>query len=152
MTPGTYGNINVNGTLKLAPGIYNINSLSMQGNGAIIVSPPGAITLNVAGTGQTTPLKIDGNGITDDKYPNDFIINYAGTGNIAIQGNGDVTAILNAPRAVVSQSGNGNWYGSMVMATATIGGNAFFHYDRAAALAPNNNGNYTLISYRLVPY
>lgn len=152
MTAGTYGNINVNGTLYLAPGIYNINSLSMQGNGALIVSPPGAVTLNIAGNGQSSPLSIAGNGITDDTVPNDFTINYAGSGNISVTGNGDVTAILNAPNAILTQAGNGNWYGSMVMAQATIGGNAFFHYDTNASLAPNNNGYYTMISYRLVPY
>jgi hypothetical protein len=152
MTAGTYGNIDVNGTLYLAPGVYNINSFSMQGNGAIIVSPPGAVTLNIAGNGQSSPLSIAGNGVTDDTIPNDFTINYSGTGSISVTGNGDVTAILNAPLATVTQSGNGNWYGSMVMATATIGGNAFFHYDQNASLAPNNNGYYTMISYRLVPY
>jgi hypothetical protein len=152
MTAGTYGNINLNGTLYLAPGIYNLNSFSMQGNGAVIVSPPGAVTFNIAGTGQSNPVKIDGNGITDDSNPNDFTIDYAGSGTVTVKGNGNVTAILNAPNAAVAQSGNGAWYGSMVMATATIGGNAWFHYDQNSALAPNNNGHYTLISYRLVPY
>ena len=159
MVPGTYGNINVNGTLYIAPGTYNINSLAMQGNGSIIVSPPGAVTLNISGCSNATcstllasPLSIAGNGITNDTIPNDFIINYAGTGTISIAGNGNVTAQLDAPNAHVTQSGNGNWYGSMVGSTMTIGGNAFFHYDRNAALSPNNNGYYTMVSYREVPY
>jgi hypothetical protein len=150
--PGTYGNLTVNGTLTLAPGVYNINSLSMQGNGQIIVNPPGAVTLNVAGTGQANPLAIAGNGITDDTIPNDFTINYAGTGTISIAGNGDVTAILNAPNATVTQQGNGNWYGSILGSKITIGGNAFFHFDKNAALAPNNNGYFQMISFREVPY
>lgn len=150
--PGTYGNLTVNGTLTLAPGVYNINSLSMQGNGQIIVNPPGAVTLNVAGTGQATPLTIAGNGITDDTIANDFVINYSGTGNISIAGNGDVTAILNAPNAIIAQQGNGNWYGSILGSKVTIGGNAFFHFDRNAALAPINNGYFQMISFREVPY
>jgi hypothetical protein len=152
MAPGTYGNLTVNGTLNLTPGVYNINSLSMQGNGQIVVSPAGAVTLNVAGTGQATPLAIAGNGITDDTIPNDFTINYAGTGNISIAGNGNVTAILNAPNAIISQQGNGNWYGSIRGSKITVGGNAFFHFDRNAALAPNNNGYFQMISFREVPY
>ena len=159
MVPGSYGNITVNGTLYLAPGIYNVNSVSMQGNGAIIVNPPGAITLNVAGCANSTcsstlgnPLSIAGNGITDDTIANDFTINYAGSGTVSIAGNGNVTAILNAPNAPVTQSGNGAWFGSILSSTASIGGNAFFHYDKNAALAPNNNGYYTLIGYRQVPY
>jgi hypothetical protein len=152
MVGGTYGNITVNGTLYLAPGVYNLNSLSMAGNGQIIASPPGAVTINIAGTGQATPLTIAGNGITDDTIPNDFVINYAGTGTISVTGNGDVTAQLDAPNAPIVQKGNGNWYGSIVCSTASIGGNAFFHYDRNAALAPNNNGYFSMVSYREVPY
>ena len=152
MVPGTYGNITVNGTLTIAPGVYNINSISMGGNGQIIVNPPGAVTINIGGTGQANPLAIAGNGITDDTNPNDFIINYAGTSTVSIAGNGDVTAILNAPNATLTQQGNGNWYGSMLVSSATIGGNAFFHYDKAAALAPNNNGYFTMLSYREIEY
>lgn len=152
LAPGTYGNISITKALTLAPGVYNINSLSMTGNAQIIVSPPGAVTLNVAGIGQTTAVAIAGNGITDDSNPNDFIINYGGTDAISVAGNGDVTAILNAPKAAVTQQGNGNWYGSILANTASIGGNAFFHYDKASALAPLNNGYYTMVSYREMSY
>jgi hypothetical protein len=155
MVPGTYGNISTNGTLYLAPGVYDVNSLSMQGNGQIIVSPPGAVTFNVGGTGfgaGSTVLQIAGNGITDDTHANDFIINYGGPGDINIAGNGDVTAILNAPNAPITQQGNGNWYGSIVGSTIQIGGNAFFHYDRNSALAPSNGGYYQMISYHELSY
>lgn len=152
MVPGTYGNISITGTLTLAPGTYNINSLSMTGNAAIVVSPPGAVTFNVAGAGQATAVAIAGNGITDDTNPNDFIINYAGTGGISVAGNGNVTAHLNAPNATLAQTGNGNWYGSILAGPTTIGGNAFFHYDKNAALSPANNGYFTMVSYREIPY
>lgn len=152
LVPNVYGNISITQPLTLAPGTYYINSLSMTGNAQIIVSPPGAVVLNVRGYGQTTAVAIAGNGITDDTIPNDFIINYGGTDAISIAGNGNVTAILNAPNAPLSQQGNGNWYGSILAGQMTIGGNAFFHYDRNAALAPINNGYYTMISYREVSY
>jgi hypothetical protein len=152
LTPGTYGNISIQSSLTLTPGTYNINSLSMTGNAQIIVSPPGAVILNVAGQGQTTAVAIAGNGITDDTIPNDFIVNYGGTDGISIAGNGNVTAILNSPNAPITQQGNGNWYGSILGAQMQIGGNAFFHYDRNAALAPVNNGYYTMVSYREIAY
>ena len=152
IVPGNYGNISITDSLTLAPGTYNINSLTMTGNAAVIVDPPGAVTLNVAGQGTSNPLAIAGNGITDTNIPNDFTINYSGTGTISISGNGDVTAILNAPNATITQQGNGNWYGSILGSKVTIGGNAFFHFDKNAAMAPPNNGYYTMISSREVPY
>src|ERR1700722_1087616 len=154
LVPGSYGNISITGntTITLAPGTYNINSLSMAGNGQIVVNPPGAVTLNVAGQGNANPIAIAGNGITDDNFANDFTINYGGTGTVSIAGNGNVTAILNSPNATVTQQGNGNWYGSILGSTMTIGGNAFFHFDRNSALAPANHGYFTLIGFREVPY
>ena len=145
----------------MAPGTYNINSLSMTGNAGIVVSPAGAVQFNVGGCGDATcssanalgnPLKIAGNGIIDDTKANDFTINYAGPGTISIAGNGNVTAILNSPNATITQQGNGNWYGSILGSQISLGGNAFFHFDRASALAPNNNGYFTMVSYREVPY
>ena len=151
---GTFGNISITGNkvLTMAPGTYNINSISMSGNGQIVVNPPGAVTLNIGGTGQANPLAIAGNGISDDTVPNDFQINYAGNGTVSVAGNGSVTAILNAPNATVTQQGNGNWYGALLGSTLTIGGNAFFHFDRNAALSPQSNGYYTMISYRELSY
>jgi hypothetical protein len=145
IVPGTYGNISITGTLTMAPGTYNINSLSMTGNAAIVVDPPGALAFNVGGCGDATcsaanalanPLAIAGNGITDDTIANDFTINYAGAGTISIAGNGDVTAILNAPNSTITQVGNGNWYGSILGGKISLGGNAFFHFDKNSAQAP----------------
>ncbi len=152
LVPGTYGNISITKALTLAPGIYNINSLSMTGNAGITVSPAGAVTINVVGSGQSNPIAIAGNGIIDDAKANDFIINYAGTGTVSVAGNGDSTAILNAPNATMTQQGNGNWYGSIVANNISLGGNAFFHYDRNSSLAPTNNGYFSLISYREIGY
>jgi hypothetical protein len=124
----------------------------MAGNGQITVNPPGAVTINIGGTGQAAPLAIAGNGITDDTKASDFLINYSGTGAVSVAGNGNVTAILNAPNAPITQTGNGAWYGAILGAQVSIGGNAFFHYDRNVALAPQSNSFYTMISYRELSY
>lgn len=159
MVPGTYGNISLAGNqaLTMAPGVYNINSLSMEGNASITVSPAGAVVLNVGGVGfnatSSSPvLQIAGNGITDNTIPNDFLINYGGYAPVNIAGNGSSTAIINAPNAPIAISGNGAWFGSILGSTVAINGGGAFHFDLTAALAPANDGYYTLISYRQVPY
>ena len=116
---------------------------------------------NVGGCGDATcsaanalanPLAIAGNGITDDTIANDFTINYAGSKTISIAGNGDVTAILNAPNSTITQVGNGNWYGSILGGKISLGGNAFFHFDRNSTRAPSSNGYYTMLGFREVQY
>jgi hypothetical protein len=154
MTPGTYGNISLSGKsdLTLAPGTYNINSLSMSGQSQISVSPPGAVVLNIGGTNQNNALSLSGQGIINDNIPNDFMINYGGTGTVTLSGQGNTTGVLNAPLAPTTLSGQGAWYGAILGSTLTISGNGAFHYDRNTSLAPPNNGYYTLISFREVPY
>ncbi|HEV3481301.1 MAG TPA: pilus assembly PilX N-terminal domain-containing protein [Candidatus Acidoferrales bacterium] len=162
MSPGTWGNVGpINGTLTLAPGVYNINSFSEQGIGQIVVNPPGSVTFNIGGCGDATcspanqlanPFNLAGNGIVDDNFANDFTINYGGSGTISITGGGTSTAILNAPNAALTQKGNGQWNGAILAYTVSLGGNAFFNYDKQVALAPVNNGYYTMIGYHEVPY
>src|SRR5712691_11778699 len=65
-SPCTYGDININGngTITLYPGTYNINSLSEQGQGTIVIAPdpvthqPGQVILNVTGNGQSTAVDL----------------------------------------------------------------------------------------------
>jgi hypothetical protein len=167
ITPGTWGNISETGPITLAPGVYNINSISVTGGkGEIDVNPPGTVTINIGGCGDATcsvanqmtsgALDIEGNGIVNDLAANDFTINYGGTGSIAVGGNGVATAILDAPNAALTVKGGGGgkgaWNGAIVANTVVLTGTETFNYDQNTAVAPSNNGYYTMIAYHEVPY
>jgi hypothetical protein len=166
ITPGIWGNISENGPLTMAAGTYYVNSLSMGGNAVVTVNPPGGtITLYVGGCGDLTcspanqlasPISVDGNGYAgpNDSNGNDFIINYGGSGAISVGGNGNITAIVNAPNAAITLHGGGKgaWSGAILGSTVTLTGTETFNYDKNAALAPVNNGYYTMIAYHEVPY
>jgi hypothetical protein len=164
---GSLGNISLagNDSLTLSPGIYNINSLSMSGNSTINVSPAGQVVINIGGTGcdvacggmaAGTVVSTTGNGIDNlGTIPNNFVIDYAGSDTINLGGNGVTTAVLDAPNANVSMGGGGNsgqWYGSILASTITVTGNEQFHFDRNAAQSPQNNQNYTALSFREISY
>jgi Tfp pilus assembly protein PilX len=151
--PGTYGDININGVLTLAPGVYNIHSLSIGGgSGALNVSPPGAVVLNFPSS-SANPITITGKGILNSTLiPNDLQINYGGNGTISIKGQGASYAIVDAPNAAISVSGNGDFFGRLVGNTIDYGGNGKFHFDTASALAPKSNAIYQLISFREISY
>jgi hypothetical protein len=152
--PGTYGAISTNGTLTLAPGVYNIYSLSVGGgNGSITVNPPGTVVLNFPSTNTGTVISLAGQGIVNPtNIPNNFQINYGGTGTISIKGNGSQSAIVDAPNSNLSVAGNGDFFGRLIGGTIDYGGNGSFHYDTATILRPQNNGGYQLISYREITY
>lgn len=158
IVPGTYGNISLSGkqTLTLAPGTYNLYSLSMSGQSSIVVNPPGAVVLNFPAASQS-PITISGQGVMSNttvanSVANNVDINYGGTGTVQVSGNGASVMNLNAPNAAVTVSGNGDVYGRIIGQTLNWSGNGKFHFDKNSALAPQNSGFYTLISFRQVSY
>jgi hypothetical protein len=153
LVPGTYGNISTNGTLTLAPGVYNIYSLTIGGgSGAVTVSPPGVVVLNFP-SASANPLSIAGQGIANPTLiPNNFQINYGGTGTMSIAGKGSEYAIVDAPNAAMTVAGLGDFYGRIVAKTIDYGGNGKFHFDRNSALGPQSNGGYQVISTREISY
>ncbi len=157
LVPGSYGNISLSGntTLTLAPGVYNINSLSMSGNSKIVISPVGQVTLNVAGQGTTSAISLTGNANNQgtNPIPDNFLINYAGTGTVQVSGNGAIYTVINAPNATLNFTGNGAIYGAAIGSTVSYTGNAAFHFDRSIQLQSSAQaGYYTRIGYRELPY
>jgi Tfp pilus assembly protein PilX len=152
--PGTYGAISLSGknVLTLAPGVYNIYSLSLSGQSSITVNPPGAVVLNFPST-SASPISISGQGIASaTNVPNDMQINYGGTGAVKLSGNGASYAVVDAPNAQLTVSGNGDFFGRVVGNTISYSGNGKFHFDTNTALGPQNSGIYQLISLREISY
>ena len=152
--PGTYGDISLSGktTLVLAPGVYNVNSLSLSGQSSITVNPAGAVVFNFPSSVQN-PISISGQGIaSSSQIPNDMQLNYGGTGTVTLSGNGVSYAVVDAPNAALTVSGNGDFYGRVVGRTISYSGNGKFHFDKNSALGPQSNGGYQMISYREISY
>ena len=130
LMPGNYGNITAEAkaTLALSSGTYNINSLKLSGDAKITVTGP--VTLNVAGTNQSTPLDFGGGSVVDPSgKPANILIVYTGNGQIQLTGQEDSFGILYAPNADVKLSGQGDWYGAVVANTLEGSGNSSIHYD-----------------------
>jgi hypothetical protein len=62
-------------------------------------------------------------------------INYAGSGSITLSGDSDFYAVVDAPNATVTYSGNGNFYGSIIGNRIVDTGNGAIHYDTNASAA-----------------
>jgi hypothetical protein len=153
LVPGTYGNISTNGVLTLAPGVYNIYSLTIGGgSGTVTVVPPGVVVLNFP-SASANPVDISGQGIANPTLiPNNFQINYGGTGTMNISGKGSEYAIVDAPNAAITVAGNGDFFGRVIGKTIDYGGNGKFHFDKNSALGPQSNGGYQVISMREISY
>lgn len=112
----------------LNPVYYNIDSLS-QNQGDISVS--GYVVINVKSS-----LSIAGNGISNGIAtsipPECVTINYAGTNSVSINGNGAVSAVINAPNAAVDLGGGGSagyMIGSVQARDINVKGGYPIHYD-----------------------
>jgi len=160
LAPGSYGDISLSGStiLSLTPGVYNINSLSMSGNGQLVVAPypPGTpnagqygpIVINVTGNGNATPIIIAGNGISNPTYdPSMLQFVYGGNGTIQISGNGASAAVVYAPNAIADFKGNGTFYGSVIANQLLDVGNGAIYYDMKLKKKLYTIGNYVLNAF-----
>jgi Tfp pilus assembly protein PilX len=155
MVPGNYGNVTMHGTVSLAPGVYNINSLQANGGAMVTISPAGAVVINIAGQGTTQPLVFSGGSQIDNTsgVAANFQINYAGTQNLMVSGGSNSYAVINAPNAPLQFTGGSDFYGSATGSTITDTGGTNLHFD--TSLLSNSNStatNYSEVSMREVAY
>jgi len=144
------------------PGIYYVNSISLTGQASMAIGPcpnnPAQympVIINVVGQNQPTPLDIGGKGIANNTFNSTLLqIQYAGTGAINLHGNGSSTAVLYAPNAPITFSGNAQWYGSVIGSTIQSNGAASvsIHYDRALQANLMTVGNWTLDTFTWSKY
>ncbi len=147
MSPNVgYSGVSLSGstTLTLGPGTYYMDSLSVSGQGQILVSPAGSkVIIYITGTGSTGGFSIAGNGISNigtGDVPANFQILYGGSAPSSIVGNGSTQAVVYAPNSNISINGNGSLGGSIVGNTVSFNGNGVVHYDR------NLNNNFGFLT------
>jgi Tfp pilus assembly protein PilX len=147
--PGSYRDVNISthSTLHLAAGTYNINSITMESQGELVIDS-GPVILNVTGGGSFAAMPIDfsSGSLTEGVVAFDsskLQINYAGTGLIKITGGAATTAVVYAPRAAATLTGGGDFYGEIIANTIADTGGATIHYDSNLA----NRGLFVTVLY-----
>ena len=118
----------VGGTNPLIPIYYNIDSLS-ENQGEIQVS--GYVVVNIKSSFSIAGLGIS-NGVALSIPPEAVVINYAGTSGVSINGNGAISAVVNAPNATVSLGGGGSggyFVGAIQANNVIVQGGYPVHYD-----------------------
>jgi Tfp pilus assembly protein PilX len=153
------GNVGITGgVLTLAGGSsstanVNINGMTLSGNASVGIATGTSVVMNVAGTGQSTPLDFTGGGDLNTSFdPSRLQILYAGTGELKVTGGNKVAATFYAPNAVVSTHGNGAVYGSILSASFTDAGNTNFNYDRNLQRKFVTLGNFVMTSFSWKKY
>ena len=125
--------VDLNGSseVHLRAGIYEVNSLVLNG-GAKIVVDSGPVIIKVKGQGVTTPLDLSGGGVSNPSMnPQNLQFVYAGTGNIKITGGSQTAALVYAPNASGAFNGSStDFYGAVVTKYVTSMGGFSLNYDR----------------------
>ncbi len=146
----TMGNVelNANRTVHLNAGIYEINSLMLNGNATIVIDS-GPVIFKVAGVGETTPISLSGGGVSNPSLdPTDLTFIYGGTGEVKITGGADTAALIYAPNATASlSSAVANFYGAIVTKKVTATGGFNLFYDRRLANTAMTSGNPTMSAF-----
>jgi hypothetical protein len=123
------------GTIKLSkgsmrtlgPGSYQVKDVSLSGGTLVIDNAAGPVTLYV--TGQFTVSS--GQVMMTDPNPEKFAMYIASTKQAAVNSNGTFAGVIYAPRAVVTLTGSGQFWGSFIGQQMKLTGSARIHYDPA---------------------
>jgi hypothetical protein len=140
----TLGNVSATAqaVLHLSAGIYVVNSLSLASQVEIVLDGPGPVIFQVAGVGVATPLDMTGGSLTNATFsPTQLQFIYGGTGNVKLAGGSTSAALLYAPQATVTITGNADFYGAVVAGKVTDMGTAAIHYDRSLQNSATTAGN-----------
>jgi hypothetical protein len=158
LAAGTYGDVNIKGTITLGqgataanPAVYTMDSIAVSGGGQIVIAGPTVININYHGNGAA--VNIGGQGFANNTYvANNFVINYGGPGSVNVQGGASAYAVVNAPNSNVKLTGNANFYGQVLGSTIDDSGGVNFYWDTAANSHPLNTNPYFEISMRELSY
>jgi hypothetical protein len=149
MTPVQLGNVSISALAEvhLNAGIYEVNSLQINGNAKLSIDS-GPVIFRVAGKDQATPIIINGGGLVNGaKVPRNLQFVYGGTADVQINGNATTPFLMYAPNSVVTINGGGELYGAVVGARVKDMGGAKIHYDRQLAGWAYTEGNPTMTSF-----
>jgi hypothetical protein len=169
LVPGSYGNISMStpkGILTLtAPGVYNVDCLSLGSNSTLQISPATAqVVINVTGDSACggTPISFSSNANINNSsgIAANLMINYAGTQSISIVGGPQAYFVLNAPLAALTLNGGSDIYGALIAATIDDHGGVNLHFDTALTVSSDPSvttyssvtSNYNTIAFRSLPY
>lgn len=140
---GTYGDVIVKGNVTLPggtvanPAIYTMNSLTVGPGNTLTIQGPVIININYHGNGNAVDIQGFAN---TTAVASNFVLNYGGFGSVSIaSANSGAYAVINAPNANVSLTGNANFYGQVLGSTINVTGSAKFYWDLATLNQPNTS-------------
>ncbi|MGH9503954.1 MAG: DUF7305 domain-containing protein [Terriglobales bacterium] len=158
LTPGSYGNVTMKGTVTLQggtagnPAVYTFNSLTLNGNADMEITGP--VVINLAGQpNMSSVLDMTGGGFGNSTYvPSNLVINYGGTGSMTITGGTSAYAVINAPNSAITLRGGANFYGQAIGKTIDDQGGTNFYWDASLGAPPSNGNSFYAISMRELSY
>jgi hypothetical protein len=168
-TPLSLGNVSIGSNVQLTiqygvggipstgTAIVNLNSINLGSQSGIQLfantSVTTSVTMNVVGTGQSTPIDFSGGSFSNTSFdPSKFQILYAGTGNIEATGGSGAAVTIYAPNAAITMHGTADIYGSILSRTYLDTGGATVHYDRNLSSKFFTLSNYVMTSFSWKKY
>jgi len=156
---------NANSVIHFGAGIYEWNSIKVNGNADIIIDS-GPVVFRIAGKDQAMPIDLTGGAITNTTYdpmklqfifaPDDAdkaaIDAGTLTKDIVINGGSSNSAVVYAPKADGKLTGGSDLYGAVIFRKLKDMGGTAVHYDRALQNTALTLGNPTMTSFNWSAY
>jgi Tfp pilus assembly protein PilX len=164
------GNTTLTAGTQAAPANFVVSAMSLSAANSLTLAPPspgqesyiniwvkGDITMSGGGfikqlAGVHATIWVDGNVTVsgsafdnENGYASYLQINGVtpsdgSTNTFVVTGNGTFVGVVNAPSYALTISGNGDFMGALIVLSATLSGNAGYHYDESLGKVSGGNG------------
>jgi hypothetical protein len=134
------GSISITGTttLRIPPGDYKVNSISVSANAKILLVPDasgnyGPVRFFVEGSSSgSSVIQLTGSAIVNPTtVPGNLQVWYNGSKGVLMAGNSNFYGVLYAPNSDIKIAGNGTYYGALLGNSVLNTGNGAIHFDTA---------------------
>jgi hypothetical protein len=152
--------INAGATVHLKAGIYEWNSIKVNGNADIVIDS-GPVIFRIAGKDEATPIDLTGGAITNNTFdPMKLQFVFAPdaadimgiddgtlTKDIVMNGGSNNSSVVYAPKADGKLTGGSDLFGAVIFRKLKDMGGTAVHYDRALQNSAFTLGNATMTSF-----
>ncbi|MCP4705189.1 MAG: hypothetical protein GY865_11305 [candidate division Zixibacteria bacterium] len=137
------GDLETNGNLVLADGVYFFSSITLKNNSSLTLAPGANVTIYVTGD-----MEFKNSGSVNPTGEASDLVIYS-QGDVVLKNSGDFTGVFYSPEGDADLRNSGEFFGSIIADDIICHNSARFHYDRnLESFSKDGGGSMAVVGWR----